>query len=64
MTIDTSGLPTNWTLVDLDPSASSGVQIGVGNTWSPTLRISAPEEALGTDSGFVTITMTLDAVKM
>ncbi|MED6296874.1 MAG: FG-GAP-like repeat-containing protein, partial [Candidatus Thermoplasmatota archaeon] len=61
MTIDTSGLPTNWSLVDLDPSASSGVQIGVGNTWSPTLRISAPEEALGTDSGFVTITMTLDA---
>ena len=61
MTIDASGLPTNWSLVDLDPSASSGVQIGVGNTWSPTLRISAPEEALGTDSGFVTITMTLDS---
>ncbi len=61
MTIDASGLPTNWSLVDLDASASSGVQIGVGNTWSPTLRISAPEEALGTDSGFVTITMTLDS---
>ena len=61
MTIDTTGLPTNWSLTDLDPSASSGVQIGVGNTWSPTLRVTAPQEALGTDSGFVTITMTLDS---
>ena len=61
MSLDTSGLPANWTLVDLNPSASNGVQIGVGATWSPTLRVSAPQEALGTDSGFVTITMTLDS---
>ena len=61
MTIDELGLPTNWTIVDLDPSSSSEVEIGVGSTWSPTLQISAPAEALGTDSGFVEITMTLDS---
>ncbi|MDP6324076.1 MAG: CARDB domain-containing protein [Candidatus Thalassarchaeaceae archaeon] len=61
MTIDDSGLPTNWTIVDLDPSTSSGVQIEVGASWSPTLQITAPVEALGTDSGFVEITMTLDS---
>jgi hypothetical protein len=61
MTIDDAGLPANWTITDLDPAASSGVQIGVGAMWSPTLRVSAPVEALGTDSGFVVITMTLDS---
>ena len=61
MTIDELGLPTNWSIVDLDPSSSSGVEIDVGSTWSPTLQISAPAEALGTDSGFVEITMTLDS---
>ncbi|MEE2759022.1 MAG: hypothetical protein VYA86_03470 [Candidatus Thermoplasmatota archaeon] len=61
MSIDTSGLPMNWTLDDLDPVGSTGVQIGVGGTWSPTLRVTAPQEALGTDTGFVTITMTLDS---
>ena len=61
MTIDDSGLPTNWTITDLDPAASSSVQIEVGAMWSPTLRVTAPIEALGTDSGFVVITMTLDS---
>ena len=61
MTLDDSGMPTNWTVVDLDPSASSNVQIGVGATWSPTLRVTAPPEALGTDSGFIELTMTLDS---
>ena len=61
MTIDDTGLPTNWTIVDLDPAASTGVQIEVGATWSPTLRVSAPPEALGTDAGFVEIIMTLDS---
>ena len=61
MTMDDAGLPTNWTISDLDPSASLSVQIGVGATWSPTLRVTAPLEALGTDSGFVEIAMTLDS---
>lgn len=61
MTIDDSGLPTNWTITDLDPAGSTNVQIDVGGTWSPTLRVTAPPEALGTDAGFVTITMTLDS---
>tara|TARA_X000001036_G_scaffold83148_1_gene75180 strand:+ start:1 stop:4284 length:4284 start_codon:yes stop_codon:yes gene_type:complete len=61
MTIDELGLPTNWSIVDLDPGSSSEVEIDVGSTWSPTLQISAPAEALGTDSGFVEITMTLDS---
>ena len=61
MTIDDTGLPVNWTIVDLDPGASSGVQLGVGAAWSPTLRITAPVEALGIDAGFLEITMTLDS---
>jgi len=61
MTIDDAGLPMNWTISDLDPTASSNVQIGVGATWSPTLRVTAPPEALGTDAGFVEIIMTLDS---
>ena len=61
LNIDDSGLPNNWTIHDLDPAGSTGVQIAVGGTWSPTLRISAPSEALGTDSGFVVLQMTLDS---
>ena len=61
MTIDDSGLPENWTITDQNPSASIDVEIGVGATWTPTLRVTAPPEALGTDSGFVVITMTLDS---
>ncbi|MEE2812634.1 MAG: hypothetical protein VX320_05795, partial [Candidatus Thermoplasmatota archaeon] len=61
MNIDDSGLPNNWTVDDMTPSGSSGIEIGVGATWSPTLRISAPSEALGTDSGFIVLTMTLDS---
>lgn len=61
MTLEAAGLPTNWTLEDLDPEGSSGVQIAVGATWTPNLRISAPAEALGTDAGFIVITLTLDS---
>lgn len=61
MSIDDAGLPDNWTIEDLDPVGSGGVQIEVGASWIPTLRLSAPSQALGTDAGFVTITMTLDS---
>ena len=61
LSIDDSGLPNNWTIEDINPAGSTGVQIAVGGTWSPTLRISAPNEALGTDSGFVVLEMTLDS---
>ena len=60
MSIDTTNIPSNWSVQDITNGGSSSVQIESEQPWTATLRISAPAEALGSDVGHVTITMTLD----
>ena len=38
----------------------SSIEIGVGQVWTPSLRIIAPSEALGSDAGFLALTLTRD----
>lgn len=59
--IDGSELPSGWTWEDVTPGGSSGVQIASGESWSPVIEIAAPLTALGSDSGFLGLTMSLDS---
>ena len=59
--VDSSGMPPGWTWADSTQGGIEGVEIAVGDSWSPTLDISAPSDALGSDSGFLGLTMTLDS---
>jgi uncharacterized membrane protein len=61
MSVDDTSLPTNWTVQDVTIGGSNSIQIEPEQTWTATIRISAPAEALGSESGHVTITMTLDS---
>ena len=60
MSIDDSTLPNNWTAQDISNGGSTSIQIEPEQPWTATVRISAPPEALGSDNGHLTITMTLD----
>ena len=59
--IDGSQLPQGWTWEDVTPGGSSSVQIANGESWSPLIEIVAPSTALGSDSGFLGLTMSLDS---
>ena len=59
--IDGSQLPSGWTWEDATPGGSSGIQIAIGESWSPVIEIVAPSSALGSDSGFLGLTMSLDS---
>ena len=56
MNIDDSQMPENWTVSPL--TSLENISIDSGEDWSPTLRISAPSEALGSDRGSITLTLT------
>ena len=60
LSIDDSELPEGWTWSDSTQEGISNVEIGVDDTWSPDLTITAPSEALGSDSGYLSLTLTLD----
>jgi len=55
--VDSSGLPDGWTWSDETEGGITNVSIGVGRTWTPMLRISAPANAPGTDSGHLTLSL-------
>ena len=59
--IDGSQLPSGWSWEDVTPGGSSGIQIASGESWSPVIEIVAPSSALGSDSGFLGLTMSLDS---
>ena len=59
--IDDSELPSGWTWSDVSMGGIENIEIPVGETWSPIIEVSAPEDALGSDSGFLTLRMTLDS---
>ena len=60
LSVNGDNLPEGWSWVDQTPGGINGIEIGVGDVWSPSLIISAPENALGSDSGFLSLTLTHD----
>ena len=58
--VDGSELPEGWSWSDSTAGGISNIEIGVGQTWSPDIVITAPSEALGSDSGYLSLTLTLD----
>lgn len=61
LSIDDSNMPENWTVQDQTAGGSTGVHIEVGQVWAPSILVSAPSTALGTDDGWILLTMTLDS---
>ncbi len=61
LSVDGSGLPEGWSWQDETSGGTSGIEIGVDQTWSPTLRVIAPADALGSDNGHLGLTLTLDS---
>jgi len=59
--IEGSSLPDGWQWSDETPGGINSVEIGVGDVWWPQIRISAPPGALGSDSGFIVLTLSLDS---
>ena len=55
--IDSSNLPENWTVAPLD--TMTGVELDSNEEWNPRLRITAPESALGSDSGAIDLRLTI-----
>ena len=60
LSVDDSALPSGWWWVDNTPGGISSVEIGTGERWIPELSIHAPSDALGSDSGFLGLTLSLD----
>ncbi len=60
LNVDDSYLPEGWTWGDQTPGGISNVQIGSGELWSPVLRVYAPSSALGSDTGYLGLTLTHD----
>ncbi|MAD72521.1 MAG: hypothetical protein CL973_01845, partial [Euryarchaeota archaeon] len=60
LSIGDMDLPDGWTVTDETPGGIESIEIGVGQVWSPNLIIHAPSDALGSDSGYLTLTLTLD----
>jgi uncharacterized membrane protein len=61
MNIDSSNLPVGWSWNEVSGSELEGVEIKVGETWRPEISINAPNDALGSDSGFLVLNLVLDA---
>ena len=58
--VDDSALPNGWSWEDDTLGGIVSVEIGVDDVWNPMLRIVSPPEALGSDSGFLTLTLSHD----
>ncbi len=60
LSVEDTNLPNGWTWSDETPGGIESIEIGVGEIWTPNLRIHAPSDALGSDSGYLTLSLTLD----
>ena len=62
MTINNSNMPENWTILDQNPNSSQSVTIDPdGEAWNPSLLVSIPPNAEGSEYGSFLLTMTLDS---
>ena len=55
--VDDSALPDGWTWEDETPGGISSIEIGVDELWSPILKIVSPTGSLGSDSGYLALTL-------
>ena len=60
LTVDDVNLPDGWSWIDETDGGLSGVLIGANEVWAPHLRIYSPPDALGSDAGYLGLTLTLD----
>ena len=60
LTVDDSNLPAGWSWFDETTGGLSGIEISANEIWTPNLRIHAPSNALGSDAGYLSLTITLD----
>ncbi len=60
LVVDDSSLPNGWWWMDSTPGGLSSIEIAAGERWSPEISIHAPSNALGSDSGFLGLTLSLD----
>ena len=60
LSVDDSDLPVGWSWSDESQNGLTGIEIGIEETWSPSLRIIAPSNAPGSDAGHLELTLTLD----
>ncbi len=58
--VDSTSLPNGWTWQDETPGGITSIEIGVGQVWTPSLKIIAPSGALGSDAGFLALTLSRD----
>ena len=56
MEIDSNELPENWTVNPL--TSLENITIDSGDSWTPTIRITAPAGALGSDRGSISLSLT------
>lgn len=54
-------LPEGWSISDHTSGGSQSRTITPNEAWSPTIRVSVPEDAEGSDSGYFILEMTLDS---
>ena len=60
LNVDDSSLPNGWTWVDETPGGIISVEIDVDELWSPILKVGSPSGSLGSDSGFLALTLSHD----
>ncbi|SVB21040.1 uncharacterized protein METZ01_LOCUS173894, partial [marine metagenome] len=60
LAVDDSSLPSGWSWTDETIGGLLGIEIGVDAVWTPNLLIHAPVDALGSDAGYLGLTLTLD----
>ena len=61
LSVNDGGLPDGWSWQDETSGGLTGIEIGVDQTWSPALRVVAPADALGSDTGHLGLSLTLDS---
>ena len=60
LAVDDSSLPSGWSWTDETIGGLLGIEIGVDDVWTPNLLIHAPVDALGSDAGYLGLSLTLD----
>ncbi len=61
LSVDDSDLPDGWSWQDETSGGLSGIEIGVDQTWTPALKVISPADALGSDTGHLGLSLTLDS---
>jgi len=58
--IDSTNMPSGWSWDDATEEGLMQIEIGADSIWNPKISINAPLDALGSDSGFLILKLTLD----